>query len=125
MTPMTNPIAPIATVETITTEQLGRASDRFIARCRKNAVSLSKDASQQVLEEEGDALAQEMFEALRKRVERRSKMIVRHVTVNRGLTPEQIIAATGRKQYVTAAVLQTMPRQGAGGYRYLFSGYFR
>ena len=111
---MDKTIAPIAAVETITTEQLGRASDRFIARCRKNAASLPKDASQQVLEDEGDALAQEMFEVFHRRVERRSKTIVRRVTVNRDQTPEQMINATGRKQYVTAAVLSTMPRQGTG-----------
>lgn len=113
MTP-TNPVAPIVAVETITTEQLGRASDRFIARCRKHVISFPKDTSQQVLEDEGDALAQEMFEAFRKRVERRSKIIVRHVTVNRDQTPEQLIAATGRKQYVNAKVLKTLPRQGSG-----------
>ena len=112
MTP-TNPVAPI-TVDLITTEQLGRASDRFIARCRKNAASLPKDLSQQVLENEGDELAQEMFEALRKRVERRSKTIVRRTIVNRDQMPEQMVNATGRKQYVSAETIKTIPRQGTG-----------
>ena len=116
MTP-TNPVAPIeAPIETITTEQLGRASDRFIARCRKNAASLPKDFSQQVLEDEGDELAQEMFEVFRKRVERRSKIIVRRPTVNRDRTLEQMIAAAGRTQYLDkdGKTLKTMPRQGTG-----------
>ena len=111
---MANPVAPITVTEEITKEQIGRASDRFAERCRKNALSLPKTASQQVLEDEGDALAQEMFEAFRRRVERRSKVIVRRVTVNRDQTPEQMIAATGRKQYIDAKVLKTLPRQGSG-----------
>ena len=111
---MANTVAPIIEVETITTEQLGRASDRFIAKCRKSAASLPKFASQQVLEDEGDELAQEMFEAFRKRVERRSKMIVRHVRVNCDLTPMQMVDATGRKKNINEKVLETMPRQGTG-----------
>ena len=42
------------------------------------------------------------------------KTIVRRVTVNRDQTPEQMINATGRKPYVIAGVLNTMPRQGTG-----------
>jgi hypothetical protein len=113
MTPMDKTLPP-SVVEVVTTEQLGRAADRFITKCRKNEASLPKNLSQQVLEEEGDQLAQEMFDAFRKRVERRSKMIVRRVTVNRVLTPEQMIEATGRRQYVDKNILETMPRNGAG-----------
>jgi hypothetical protein len=101
--------APAATVETITAEQIGRAGDRFAEKCRKNKASLPKEIVQKVLEEEGDALAQEMFETLRRRVEARSKMIVRRVRVDRTLTPQQAIDATGRTQYVNADVLATMP----------------
>lgn len=111
---MANPVAPIIEVEPITTEQLGRLSDRLIAKCRKHAAELPKSASQQVLEDEGDELVKEMFESLRKRVERRAKLIVRHVTVNRDLTPMQLVDATGRKKYVNEDVLKTMPRQGTG-----------
>ena len=106
-------IAPIA-AEVATKEQFGRASDRFEERCRKNNATLPKDATQLVLEEEGDELAQEMYEALRKRVERRTTMIVRHATVNRNQTPKQILDATGRKQYVNKDILETMPGKGEG-----------
>ncbi|MBI4155749.1 MAG: hypothetical protein HY507_00775 [Candidatus Zambryskibacteria bacterium] len=107
---MSKIIAPIT--ETITLGQIGRASDRFSERCRTNAVSLPRDTVQLVLEDEGDALAQEMFEALRTRVERRSEMVIRHVKMDRTKTPRQMIEALGRTEYITEAVLATMPTEG-------------
>src|SRR3989344_7785496 len=104
MTPMNNIIAPIA-VEVITAGQIGRASDRFSERCRTNAVSLPKDIVQEVLEHEGDQIAQEMFEALRSHVERRASMIVRRVTVDRTITSQQALDATGRKQYTDQGIV--------------------
>lgn len=110
---MDKTIAPIE--EVITSAQVGRASDRFAERCRKNASSLPKDTVQQVLEEEGDQLAQDMFEAFRNHVERRSNMIMRHVTVARSRSsPKQVIDAARRKQYIDEAVLETMPGKGEG-----------
>lgn len=111
---MTTAIDPIVDTETITSGQLGKMNDSFTALCRKNAVSLPKDATQLVLEYEGDQLAQEMFEALRKRVKRRSGMIIRRVTVNRDQTPKELVDATGRVQYIDSKVLNTMSSQGAG-----------
>jgi len=103
----------IATIETITKGQAGRIADRFMEHCYKNPASLPKDAVQQVLEDEGDQLTQEMFEALRKRVEARSGMIVRHAKVNRKQSPVQVIDATGRVKYVNDDVLANMPGEGA------------
>ena len=104
----------IATVEGMTAGQAGRISDHFSPYCRKEGTVLPKDTVQAVLDEEMEDLLGEMFEALRTRVERRAKIITRRVKVNRDQTPEQIVNATGRKQYVNAEVLSTMPRQGAG-----------
>ena len=103
----------IATIETITKGQAGRIADRFMEHCYKNPASLPKDAVQQVLEDEGDQLTQEMFEALRKRVEACSGMIVRHAKVNRKQSPVQVIDATGRVKYVNDDVLANMPGEGA------------
>jgi len=64
------------------------------------------------LHEEGDALAEEHFIALRTRVERRAEMIVRHFKVDRTRTREEMIKALGRKEYVNADVLATMPIDG-------------
>lgn len=83
MSPMTTKSSP-PSAEVVTKAQLGRASDRFEARCRKNEAFLSKS------------------------------VVRRRVTVNRDLTPEQMIEATGCKQYVDTKVLKTMPRKGTG-----------
>src|SRR3989344_4353986 len=107
MTPMSKIIAPI---DEISKEQIGRASDRFAERCRKNGVSLPKSIVQQVLEEEGSLLAQDMFEALRVRVERRANMITRHVHVDRTRTPQEVLDATGRAQYTDRKVVDAMPK---------------
>lgn len=108
----------IAPIVGMTTEQAGRMADRLTTRCRKDGLTFSKDIVQDVLEHEGGELTQEQFEALRRRVERRSEMIVRRTTVNRDQTPKQLIDATGRKEYLNDEVLKTMPRQDTGTERY-------
>lgn len=105
----TNPIAPIE-IEGMSTEQAGRITDRFQTRCRKEGNTLPKPIVQIILEDEGDVLAQEMFEVLRKRVERRANIIVRRVKVDRTRTTKEALTATGRKQYVTDEVVITMPK---------------
>ncbi len=113
MPPMTvNSIAPIA-VETLTKEQLGRAADRFVARSIKQGGTFPKDTVQDVLEQEGDQLADEMFNVFRVRVERRLKTIIHIVKVDRTKTPQEAVNDTGRKQYVNSDALATMP-QGEG-----------
>ena len=100
----------IATIETITKGQAGRIADRFMEHCYKNPASLPKDAVQQVLEDEGDQLTQEMFEALRKRVEACSGMIVRHAKVNRNRSPKEMVAALNRAEYTDNSVVKIIPR---------------
>ena len=100
----------MSTAEVITAGQISRAADRFSERCRVNASSFSKDTVQVVLEDEGDALAQEMFEVFRARVERRANTIVRRVPVNRNRTPQEVLDATEQKQYTTNSVVNLMPK---------------
>lgn len=109
----TTSIAPIA--EGITAGQIGRAADRFSERCRVNASSLPKDTVQTVLEDEGDALAQEMFEVFRSRIKRHANTITRRVTVNRTRTPQEALDATGRTQYTDRTVVDSMPREDLSG----------
>jgi len=104
---MSNTHAPI---ETMTKGQIVRVFDRFEAKCLKG--SLPKEPTQHVLEQEGDAIVQEMFEALRRRVERRSEIIVRHFKVDRTKSPLYLLDATRRVQYVNKDVLATMPTDG-------------
>lgn len=93
-------------------DQAGRAADRFVTKCRKDGETLPHDIVQEVLEQEGDALAEEQFIALRTRVERRAEMIVCHFKVDRTKSRETMIASLGRKEYVDADVLATMPTDG-------------
>lgn len=98
------------TIAPITAGQIRRAADRFSERCHINESSLPKDSVQEVLEDEGDVLAQEMFEVFRARVERHTNTIVRLVAVNRNRTPQEALDATGRKQYTDASVVSSMPK---------------
>ena len=104
---MSTNIAPIIGMSS---EQAGRAADRFQTFCRKEGSVLSKDTVQVVLEEEGEELSADMFATLRARVERRAKMIIRRVKVNRNLTHQQALDATGRAQHVNSEVLETAPK---------------
>lgn len=104
----------IATVKGITSAQAGRVSDRFLARCRKESTTLPRDTVQIVLDDEMEGLVNEMFTALRTRVERRLKVIVRRIPVDRSRSPQAVLNATGRKKYVTDSVVVTMPK-GQGG----------
>jgi len=107
---MSTDIAPIVGM---TNEQAGRAADRFQTFCRKEGTALPKDTVQAVLEEEGEELSADMFAALRARVERRAKMIVRRAKVDRSRTPRQALDATGRNIYFCDdAVLATAPMEG-------------
>lgn len=94
----------------ITKEQVGRIADRFSAKCFKHDTTLLKDAVQMVLEDEGDALAQDLFEVFRARVERRANMIVRRVPVNRNRTPQEALDATSRRQIIKDSIVQSMSK---------------
>lgn len=104
---MSTNIAPIVGMSN---EQAGRVADRFQTFCRKEGAVLPRETVQAVLEEEGDQLSADMFTALRVRVERRAKMIVRRVRVDRNRTHKEAIEATGRKRYVDSDVLATAPK---------------
>lgn len=59
-----------------------------------------------------DNLGQVMLEPFRKQVEAVSEMIVRPFKVDRIKTPEQMIKALCRNEYVSDDVLETMPTEG-------------
>lgn len=111
---MANTIAHIAEVG-ITAGQSGRLADRFITRCRTEGLPYPTQLIQDVVEQEGDQIVQQAFEDLRARVERRSKMIVRRVRINRSLSPMQLVDASKRVKYVNEDVLDTMPRKSTEG----------
>ena len=93
----------------ITKGQAVKFTDLQIDALRKSG--LPKKETQEVLEENGDVLANEFLKLVRERVERKLEMIVRRVKVDRSLTPEQVIDETGRvKWYINEEALAKMPR---------------
>jgi hypothetical protein len=97
-------------VTPITAGQIGKIQDNLTAALRKSR--LLSEPVQQVLEHHGDAVVAEMVAAIRKRVEAVSDMIVRRVRVDRTRTSQEVFDATGRRQYTTAGVVETMPGSG-------------
>ena len=103
---MTQVVSP--SVNSITAGQIGKVCDLLTAALRKSG--LQSEPMQQVLESQGGALADEFVIAVRKRVEAVSNMIIRHAKVNRNRTTQQVLDATGRKQYTDSKVVKTMPK---------------
>ena len=91
--------------------QIEKAVDIYRALLRKHRLELDSDAVQRVLGQ--SEYVTEQVAVLRERVEAVSNRIVRRVRVDRTRTPQEVIDATGRTQYVDKNVLATMP-QGEG-----------
>jgi len=98
--------------KTITNEQIGKINDLATAQLRKSG--LPSDFVQEVLKTQGGELATNLVADLQRRVEAISDLIVRRVTVDRSLTPQDALKAIiGRNQYTDNDVIATMP-QGKG-----------
>lgn len=92
----------------MTDRQIEKAVDLYRALLRKHRSELGSEAVQHVFGQP-DYVA-EMFSVLRRRVEAVSNLIIRHVSVYRHQTPQSVLDVTGRKTYVNASVVETMPR---------------
>ena len=92
----------------ITDGQIGKFQELLGARLRKSG--LESGPVQRVLQSQGDAVVEDMLAAIRKRVEGVSNLIVRRVAVDRTRTPQEVLDATGRKQYVDRKMVDSMPR---------------
>lgn len=95
----------------ITAGQAGKFSDLLVAGLRKSG--LPSKQTQEVLESQGAVLTEEFVANLRKRVDAISGMIVRRVKVDRTITSQAAIEATGRMLEVASTVVAEMP-QGEG-----------
>ena len=95
-------------VETgMTDGQIDKAVDLFRARLRKHRAQFPSGAVQNTLLD--PQLGHDLLAEFQRHVEAASGMIIRRVRVNRNRTPEQVISATGRKQFTNKAVLTSMP----------------
>lgn len=88
--------------------QIDKAVANYRALLEKHAPDFSSDSVQTVLGQ--SELAGEMFSIFRRRVEMISSMIIRRVKVDRTRTPQAVLDATGRKQYITSSVVEGMPK---------------
>lgn len=99
--------------------QIETAVEQLRAAMRKHRDEVEKDAAQQALGV--DNLGMRMFSVFRGLAEAVSKMLVRQVTINHSRTPEEAIKATGRREYVNAAVVKAMPKgEGVDATVYFF-----
>lgn len=98
----------VMTPSAITAGQIGKLQELLGARLRKSG--LQSEPVQRVLANQGDAIADEMVAAVRRRVEAISSMIVRRVRVDRARTPQEALDATRRVQYTNPKVVEAMPR---------------
>ncbi|MEK7570446.1 MAG: hypothetical protein AAB515_03365 [Patescibacteria group bacterium] len=94
--------------KTLTDGQIVKLTDQIRDKLRKS--NLPSEASQQVIEAQGEAIAIQLVNDFRKRVETISNMVVRHVTVDRSLKPEAVLDATERAKYTDKKVVQSMPK---------------
>ena len=92
----------------LTAGQIAKFLDLQTSALRKSGLPVAE--TQTVLETQGAALADEFVAAVRKRVEAISGLIVRRVKVNRSRTPQEMLDATGRKQYTDRKVVDAMPK---------------
>jgi hypothetical protein len=98
----------IMTPSVTTSGQIDKAVANYRALLEKHASEFAAEAVQTVLGQ--SELAGEQLSVFRRRVEAISNMIVRKVPVNRTRTPQEVIAVTGRKQYVSDDVVAGMPK---------------
>ena len=91
----------------ITDGQIDKAVAAYKAMLVKHRTELASEAAQEVLGQ--DDYINEQVGVLRKRIEAVSKMIIRKVKVDRTKKPQQVLDATGRKQYTDRSVVDSMP----------------
>lgn len=96
----------------ITDGQIDKAVGVYRAMLQKHRGELGSEPVQQVLGQ--PEFVGEMVRVLRRRIEAVSSMIVRRVKVDRTRTPQQVLDATGRRQYTDPNVVANMPGRGNG-----------
>ena len=75
-----------------------------------DALGLKGQAWNQAFEAHGDKIIAECTAVVQKYVDMMSSIVVHWIDVDRTRPPTQVIAETGRRQYVDADVVATMPR---------------
>lgn len=110
---MSNTSSPSRVIKPITDGQIGKAQELLGAVLRKNRQQFPSDLIQEMLEKRGMELRNALLNVFQKQVEY-SGMIVRHVTVNRSRSPQEVLYATGCVQWKDDSAVATMPSGGTG-----------
>lgn len=97
-----------ASEELMTDGQVDNLVDKFRAAVRKHCSEFPRSAVQEALGVEN--LGMECLTPFRRRVEAISNLIVCRVKVNRNLSPQEVLNATGHRQYTDQKVVDGMPR---------------
>lgn len=113
---MAETMTPSETTKTsfeMTDGQINKAVDQLRDALRKHRDEFSSEAVQQVLGTGNFGM--QLLEPFRKLVEEviKSNLIIRRVTVDRSMTPQEALKATGRTRFFSVEVVNNMP-QGEG-----------
>ena len=107
----TKPLTPSVEKKHITEPQIVKLTTAFGAGIRK-ANPFSNEA-QEIIENEWDLIKDDLITAneavLRAHLDRKRNTITVKVEVKRGLTPQQVLDNTGRKQYTNSSAVASMP----------------
>lgn len=114
----TKPLTPSQKKEEvgITDGQIEKIVDNVRAGLRKRRHDFKTDDVQQALTKGqlDKKIVTATETALKEAIAQVANTIVRTVKVNRDLTPQQVLDATGRNQYTDKSVVATMPSNGTG-----------
>jgi len=101
-------MAQTMTASKMTDGQIENTLDKFRCALRKHREEITSEAAQMALGVENIGML--MLAPFKERAEVLSGMIVRHVTVNRSRNPQEMLDATGRRQYTNIEVVNNVPR---------------
>jgi hypothetical protein len=91
----------------MTDGQIENAVDKLRCALRKHREEITSETAQLALGVGNIGVL--MFAPFQSRAEVLSDMIVRHVTVNRNRNPQEMLNATGRRQYTNSDIVNSMP----------------
>ena len=119
---MDTPLSPSATTDTdlgMTEGQIGKVCEMIAAALRKGRKNFRSNAVQNVIENHGSKLQEEMTKATTTVFENiatwASNIITRIVKVNRSRSPKDMVKALSRSEYTISSVVKTIPKgEGEG-----------
>ncbi len=88
--------------------QISRIANSLETKLKKHRSEFESDAAQRASGDE--VLSADLLEVVRKHINGFSHTITRCVSVNRNQSPQEVLDATGRKQFIDKDVIKTMTK---------------